>query len=148
MDGESKPKSDDDGGGGAAADFSVSLAEGSASSVMKTPTLAGTAGNGVASPYQGNVVKPLTPIGFSYRIDDYTPPSVKSSHDLKASFRWESMLNDTGFMAAPVAAFRHVSLIVRHRYRPSRPHWVQHFTNPGHGADLYRGFMKYIENWI
>ena len=54
-------------------------------------------------------VKPLNSIGLSYRVDDYVPPSVKSSHDLKSTFRWESMLNETGFVAAPVSAYRHVS---------------------------------------
>ena len=48
---------------------------------------------------------------LSYPIEDYTPPSVNSKHDLRQSFSWDSLLSESGFVAAPVAAFRHVRFI-------------------------------------
>jgi hypothetical protein len=49
-----------------------------------------------------------TPGKLSYPIEDYTPPSVNSTHDLRQTFSWNGLLSEPGFMAAPVAAFKHV----------------------------------------
>ncbi len=46
---------------------------------------------------------------MSYPIEDYTPPSANSKHDLKNTFSWDGMIGQTEFFAAPVASFRHVS---------------------------------------
>jgi hypothetical protein len=45
----------------------------------------------------------------SYSIEDYTPPYIKSKHDLKSSFQWNLLLARSDVLAAPVKAFRHVS---------------------------------------
>lgn len=63
----------------------------------------------VSAVFQDAKVIPLAPIGLSYRIDDYTAPSCKSTHDLKSSYNWSELLNNTGFVAAPVQTYRHVS---------------------------------------
>jgi hypothetical protein len=47
---------------------------------------------------------------MSYPIEDYTPPSVNSKHDLKLSYSWDGLLARSDFLAAPVKAFKHVSL--------------------------------------
>jgi len=52
----------------------------------------------------------LPGIGLSYPVEDYTAPSTKSSHDLKTSFSWAELLNNTGFVAAPVHTFRHAPM--------------------------------------
>ena len=49
-------------------------------------------------------------IRLSYKIDDYVPPSSKSTHDLRNTFSWEEMLKQTDFTAAPVSAFRHAPM--------------------------------------
>ena len=49
---------------------------------------------------------------MSYPIEDYTPPYSQSKHDLKTTYCWDGLLSRTDILAAPVKAFRHVSLIV------------------------------------
>ena len=79
-------------------------------------------GNDIASPTNGvttldvNNSKLNTPntgtngVRLSYKIDDYIPPSSKSTHDLRNSFSWEGMLKQPEFVAAPVSAFRHAPM--------------------------------------
>jgi len=50
-----------------------------------------------------------TPCKLSYKIEEYTLPSSKSSHDLKQSYSWDSLLSEPSFIAAPVSTFKHVS---------------------------------------
>lgn len=50
-----------------------------------------------------------TPPQISYPIEDYTPPSSSSTHDLKHSFSWDTLLNEPEFCAASVSLFQHVS---------------------------------------
>lgn len=62
-------------------------------------------GNNIASPTNGVTTvdvsksKLNTPntgtngVRLSYKIDDYIPPSSKSTHDLRNSFSWEGILN-------------------------------------------------------
>ena len=47
---------------------------------------------------------------MSYPIEDYTPPYRQSKHDLKSSYAWDGLLSRSDVLAAPVKAFRHVSL--------------------------------------
>ena len=46
---------------------------------------------------------------MSYDIEEYSQPSHNSKHDLKQTYSWKPMLSDSDFIAAPVAAFKHVS---------------------------------------
>ena len=56
--------------------------------------------------------KPEKIIGkMSYPIEDYTPPYSQSKHDLKSSFAWDGLLSRSDILAAPVKAFRHVSIL-------------------------------------
>ncbi len=48
-------------------------------------------------------------VTLSYPIEDFTPPSLSSSHDLKTSYSWDTLLAEPGFVAAPVTTFGHVS---------------------------------------
>ena len=49
---------------------------------------------------------------MSYPIEDYTPPYRQSKHDLKSSYAWDGLLSRSDVLAAPVKAFRHVSLLL------------------------------------
>ena len=58
------------------------------------------------------VEKPLiAPAKMSYPIEDYTPPYSQSKHDLKSSYAWDGLLSRSDVLAAPVKAFRHVSIL-------------------------------------
>ena len=76
----------------------------------------GSPNNGVTSTGGMGNTNSLSPnaatngIRLSYKIDDYVPPSSKSTHDLRNTFSWEEMLKQTDFTAAPVAAFRHAPM--------------------------------------
>ena len=52
-----------------------------------------------------------TPGKLSYAIEEYTPPSVNSTHDLRQTFSWNGLLSEPGFVAAPVSAFKHVRIV-------------------------------------
>ena len=72
--------------------------------------------NGILSP--GTISSPKAAlqstgtngVRLSYKIDDYVPPSSKSTHDLRNTFSWEGMLKQPEFVAAPVSAFRHAPM--------------------------------------
>ncbi|XP_040571740.1 MBT domain-containing protein 1 isoform X2 [Lepeophtheirus salmonis] len=49
-------------------------------------------------------------LGLSYPIEDYTPPSFSSSHDLKNTHSWEVTLAEPEFVAAPVSSFKHAPM--------------------------------------
>ena len=62
------------------------------------------------SPKSANENTGTNGVRLSYKIDDYIPPSSKSTHDLRNSFSWECMLKQPEFVAAPVSAFRHAPM--------------------------------------
>ena len=62
------------------------------------------------SPKTANENNGTNGVRLSYKIDDYIPPSSKSTHDLRNSFSWEGMLKQPEFVAAPVSAFRHAPM--------------------------------------
>ena len=68
------------------------------------------AGSGSSSRGQRQQHQQQQQTQLSYPIEDYVHPSTRSVHDLKASFAWNSMLGEKDFVAAPVQAFKHVSL--------------------------------------
>ncbi|TRY73854.1 hypothetical protein TCAL_01907 [Tigriopus californicus] len=53
---------------------------------------------------------PARNLVFSYPIEDYTHPSLSTSHDLKHSYSWESLMSAPDFVAAPVTAFKHAPM--------------------------------------
>ena len=84
--------------------------------ISKNGSAMGSPNNGVLSTGgigDANLTSPNTAtngIRLSYKIDDYVPPSSKSTHDLRNTFSWEEMLKQTDFTAAPVSAFRHAPM--------------------------------------
>ena len=84
--------------------------------ISKNGSAMGSPNNGVLSTGgigDANSTSPNTAtngIRLSYKIDDYVPPSSKSTHDLRNTFSWEEMLKQTDFTAAPVSAFRHAPM--------------------------------------
>ena len=84
--------------------------------ISKNGSAIGSPNNGVLSTggiVDTNSTSPNTAtngIRLSYKIDDYVPPSSKSTHDLRNTFSWEEMLKQTDFTAAPVSAFRHAPM--------------------------------------
>ncbi len=47
---------------------------------------------------------------LSYVIEDFTPPCLSSSHDLRNSYSWDPLLTEPDFVAAPVTTFRHAPM--------------------------------------
>lgn len=56
------------------------------------------------------VENPTPACRFSYQFPEYHHPSNKSSHDLRHTYQWDVLLAEPDFVAAPVTAFKHVSL--------------------------------------
>ena len=83
----------------AAASTSRGVSPTASGSSSATPAVA--SGSGVLAPPQ---------IGFSYPIEDYVHPAKSSSHDLKHSYSWETLLTEPDFCAAPVTAFKHAPM--------------------------------------
>jgi hypothetical protein len=53
--------------------------------------------------------EPEVPRRISYPMHEYRAPWRTSSHDLKASFTWNAILEDKELFTAPVSSFKHVS---------------------------------------
>ena len=82
------------------------------------------------TPEQRQPQQPQPQVNLSYKIEDYTPPSLSSSHDLKLSYAWGASLlspedaptstsaaaaastsgSPAEVIAAPVSAFRHAPM--------------------------------------
>lgn len=70
-------------------------------------TVTGTTETGTSS---SSSLIPARNLVFSYPIEDYTHPSLSTSHDLKHSYSWETLMSAPDFVAAPVTAFKHAPM--------------------------------------